>query len=1129
MPVKSANFDFLRAHDRLLVQYAAQAERYVAGDPNTALIKLRQFAELLAQQAAACSGVYVSPETRFVDVLDHLWNRGVLTPDVSQLFRGLRQAGNAAVHDHHGTTRQALHQLKMARKLAVWFHRSFGAEQGFRAGAFIVPPDPVGADEALRAELERLRQENADIASQAKDARTTAQQESNRRAEAEALAKAAYEDVAAALELAEQTEAQLAAERKRFEDRLAGVQAEAASASPARTAERVHAARLAGADLNLTEADTRRLIDAQLEQAGWEADSQALRYSRGTRPAKGRNLAIAEWPTASGPADYVLFVGLKPIAVVEAKRRATNIPARIGQAERYSRDITLTRDLASPGGPWGDFQIPFVFATNGRPYLRQLLSASGIWFRDVRRTTHHSRALEDWYTPDGLDKLLRQDQAAAEARLRAEPSDYLPLRDYQRAAIAAVEAGVVAGKRDMLLAMATGTGKTRTAICLIYRLIKAGRFNRVLFVVDRTSLGDQAHESFQNLKLEQLQSFTQIYDVKGLGDIQPDSETRLHISTIQGLVHRLSDPADDAAPLPVDQYDCVIVDECHRGYHLDQEMSEQELTFRSEADYISKYRRVLDHFDAVRIGLTATPALHTTDIFGDPVFTYSYRQAVVDGHLVDHEPPIRIVTALAEDGITWRAGQVMEVYRVRDQQFDLIHTPDEVTIEIDQFNRRVITESFNQVVCEQLTEHIDPTLPGKTLVFCATDVHADMVVRLLKKAFTHAYGEIDNDAVQKITGNAEKPGQRIRHFKNETNPRVVVTVDLLTTGIDVPAIVNLVFLRRVKSRILYEQMLGRATRLCPDIGKRYFRIFDAVDLYAALEAYSSMKPVVANPKIPFTQLAEELCTLAEPGARQVVFDQLQAKLRRKIRAMSPDVQARFEALAGTPPSVFAETLKHWSADEAGRWLADHADLPAWLDEVATGDGPVWYVSHHDDEARPSQRGYGDAERPEDYLQSFGAFVRENLNTLPALKVVTQRPRELTRQQLKALKLELDRAGFTEAGLNVAWQETTNEAIAASIIGFVRQQALGTPLLPYEERVNRAMKRILSSRAWTLPQRKWLERIGKQLVLETVVDRAALDGGHFKAQGGFDRLNKVFGGHLDEVLGSLTEAVWTDAG
>jgi type I restriction enzyme R subunit len=230
---------------------------------------------------------------------------------------------------------------------------------------------------------------------------------------------------------------------------------------------------------------------------------------------------------------------------------------------------------------------------------------------------------------------------------------------------------------------------------------------------------------------------------------------------------------------------------------------------------------------------------------------------------------VRIVTELAADGMTWRAGEEMITIAAATNLPSTITLPDEVSLDIDSYNRRVVTESFNRVVCERLAAHIDPRASEKTIVFCANDDHADLVVMLLKKAFDAAYGAIDDDLVVKITGVVDKPQQMIRRFKNEHAPTVAVSVDLLTTGIDVPKVANIVFLRRVKSRILYEQMLGRATRLCPEIDKQAFRVFDAVDLYANLAPLSDMRPVAMNPQITFEQLAKEI---AEQTARHARGD-----------------------------------------------------------------------------------------------------------------------------------------------------------------------------------------------------------------------------------------------------------------
>jgi type I restriction enzyme R subunit len=204
-----------------------------------------------------------------------------------------------------------------------------------------------------------------------------------------------------------------------------------------------------------------------------------------------------------------------------------------------------------------------------------------------------------------------------------------------------------------------------------------------------------------------------------------------------------------------------------------------------------------------------------------------------------------------------------------------------------------------------------------------------------------------------------------------------------------------------------------------------------------------------------------------------------------------------------------------------------ASSPLLDQPIADGSDQV-YISDHEDALRRVEHGYGAATRPEDYLESFGEYIRTHLNEIPALLLVVQRPRELTRKQLRELKLVLDQAGYSETAIRTAWRDLTNQDIAASIIGYVRQQALGSPLVPYEERVSRAMRQILSSRAWTPPQRKWLERIGRQLEVETVVDRESLDSGQFRQQGGgFDRLNRIFEGELDTLLTDIQDTVWRD--
>src|SRR5262249_29219624 len=207
-------------------------------------------------------------------------------------------------------------------------------------------------------------------------------------------------------------------------------------------------------------------------------------------------------------------------------------------------------------------------------------------------------------------------------------------------------------------------------------------------------------------------------------------------------------------------------------------------------------------------------------------------------------------------------------------------------------------------------------------------------------------------------------------------------------------------------------------------------------------------------------------------------------------------------------------------------LASRAGIGAILDwQSADGTPRLIPISTHGDKVTAVTRGYGTATKPEDFLTSFSAFVRDNINTIAALKLVVQRPRDLTRAQLKELRYALDREGYSEASLRRAWADAKNEEIAASIIGFVRQAAIGDPLIPYEDRVKSAMRRILASRAWTEPQRRWLTRIGEQVAKELIVDRESLDAEPFSNSGGVTRLNKVFGGELEAILGEINEELW----
>ncbi len=1103
--MRSLNFEFLKSDEPLLHKLGTAAERYCFDDPNVSLYKLRQFGEMLAQVLAKRARLEVPTDQH--GVLRSLSDRGIIRGDVDRLFHELRKTGNAAVHNFGGSQRVALECLEYAYLLAGWFYRGFIiAEKTFKLPPFVPPTfqDPATPSletTRLKQEVDRLNQKLAESLSIAELA------EADRVRQAQQL-----------LDL-QQSAMDAATEKQQIEQRLRELEERAQDLTPQTLQKLVN--RAVDTTIDLDESATRRLIDRQLQAAGWLADSQGLTHSSGARPQKNVNQAIAEVPIGNGRADYVLYLGLDAVGVIEAKRRRKSVQeGGLRQAMRYAKGLN----------------VPFVFATNGKPLQQQLRSQSGIWFQDLRSQTNGSRPMGSWLQPDDLKDMLKRDRAVADAKLgELEFAGSLQLYDYQQQAVLAVETAIADQRREILLAMATGTGKTRTAIALCYRLLQADRFRRILFLVDRSILGDQTELSFGEVNVSPTLRFSDVFDVMGLKNIVPDIDTRVQIATVQGLVKRVLYAGDNGKISP-GQYDCIIVDECHRGYTIDREMSDAELEFRDLNDYLSKYRQVLDYFDAVKIGLTATPALHTSQIFGPPVFYYTYNQAVMDGKLVPHEPAIAIHTKLSDENVIWERDAEIETLNPLTNQIDILQAPDEITVSVEQFNRRVMVPEFNRVVCEALCDRLDPYGQGKTLIFCVTDVHADEVVGLLREGLRDRYGEIHQDLVAKITGAADQPKEWTKRFKNEQYPKIVVTVDLLTTGVDVPKITNLVFLRRVNSRILYEQMIGRATRLCKDIGKEAFTIYDAVGVCRSMEAHTSMTPTVVTPKTNFRELVRQITDTdlsngkinAIANVSQAV-DQILSKLQRQRSNWTQERLSTFETIAGVTIDALVPFVRSQSPTELQAWVRSRPELGEFLDQRESMVRNLW-IANHADEVRRVERLYSASEArgnsAGDYLERFQEFLRSH-NELIALTVVTQRPRELTRSHLKEVRQLLSESGFNEKALEVAWREQTNQEIAASIIGFIRQAAIGDALVPWAARVDRAMRDIYASQAWTTPQRKWLEHIERQLRVELVVDRSALDQGAFATIGGFKQGNKVFGGELESVLERICDRLWVD--
>jgi type I restriction enzyme R subunit len=573
-------------------------------------------------------------------------------------------------------------------------------------------------------------------------------------------------------------------------------------------------------------------IDPKLVALGWTV----IRYRPDLQIATLNKCAVAEFPTANGPADYALVVDGQVLAIIEAKKLTLGPQNVLTQAERYSRGAAGPFDFHG-------FHVPFLYSTNGEV----------IWFHDVRHELSRSRRIAEFHTPAALRELLTRDVERAAEALAGVSQWHPRLRPYQIEACQAMERAICDRKRQMLVAMATGTGKTFTLVNEAYRLMKSGAGRRILFLVDRRALAAQAVRAFAAYEPEPGLKFDQIYEVYSqrfhredfdedekfdpkvlpsayLMDPKP-GHAFVYVCTIQRMAINLfgrqvafgvgdDDPDEDAERLaiPIHAFDVIVADECHRGY--------------STAE-ISVWRDTLDHFDAVKIGLTATPAAHTKAYFRDIVYRYEYERAVREGFLVDYDA-VRIKSNVRMKGVFLQEGEQVGVIDTRTGLEKMDELEDEREFPSAEIEEKITSPDSNRKIIEELRKYCDQheqeykRFP-KTLIFAANDLphtsHADSLVEICRDVFGRG-----DSFVQKITGRVDRPLQRIREFRNRPTPGIVVSVDMLSTGVDIPDLEFIVMLRPVKSRILFEQMLGRGTRKGDRfLDKSHFTVFDCFD------------------------------------------------------------------------------------------------------------------------------------------------------------------------------------------------------------------------------------------------------------------------------------------------------------
>ena len=882
------------------------------------------------------------------------------------------------------------------------------------------------------------------------------------------------------------------------------------------------------------EQSARLQIDAQLSAAGWTIqDIATLNLSA------SRGVAVREMQSMGGPADYVLFVDGKALGIVEAKKVGTTLSAVAEQSARY----TTAKNWIPQR--WAD-PLPFTYETTG-------IETN---FRDQQDPDSRSRPVFAFHTPEHLLELVQQ-PSTLRKRLRhlafAHPLNETGLRECQIDALSSLEKSLAENRPRALIQMATGSGKTFTAVTQAYRLIKHAGAKRILFLVDRGNLGRQTVNEFQQFTTpDDGRKFTDLYNVQMLGPGGIDPVCKVTVSTIQRLYSQLSGNAtfDDEADehsgyeaagatvgkdplevrynpkIPIESFDFVIVDECHRSiYNL--------------------WRQVIEYFDAFLIGLTATPSKATLGFFDRNLVTeYPYVQAVADGVNVGYDI-YRIKTEVSEKGVTVKAGHD---YQKRDRltrakrweiqeaeetfqktQLDRsVVVPDQIRTVIRTFREKLFTEIFPDRPARAKAMGLDEPWVPKTLIFAKDDSHAEDIVDIVRKEFGKG-----NDFCKKITYRASgKSEDIIKAFRTAPEFRIAVTVDMIATGTDIKPLECLLFLRDVRSQLYFEQMKGRGTRtidpdalasVTPDAGgKTRFVLVDAVGVTESDKTDS--RPMESKPSVAFDKLllgiamgARDEATLTTVASRLARLDRMLSRTDREeiakvsgghsvkqiaaalIKATDPDeikakAQASGAATYSEPTPAELKAAAEALAEEAAKPLATN---PALRDLLEAKRRKADVTIDHLTGDTVISAGY-DEEKARQLVTSWKQFLEDNQNEITALQILYNRPhakRHLVYEELKTLAEAVGRPPYHIAPAEV-WKAyehlekrpvTTDPVkILTNLITLVRHTVdpQKTPLAPFPELVETRYQQWLTQHGerFTDGQRHWLDVIKNYVAL-----------------------------------------------
>ena len=903
------------------------------------------------------------------------------------------------------------------------------------------------------------------------------------------------------------------------------------------------------------EDQSRLVIDRKLSESGWtvqDLTSLNLTASRG--------VAVREFPTSSGPVDYALFVEGAPVGVVEAKKAEAG--EKITTVERQSSRY------ANSSFKWvkGDHRIRFAYEATDRL----------VRFTDYSDDKYRSRTVFSFHRPETLAALLRQPDTVRNNLKRFPPFDSTGFRKCQIAAIENLDRSFAENRPKALVQMATGAGKTFTAITAAYRLLKYGRMNRILFLVDTRGLGEQAEREFLAYRpTDDNRSFSQIYGVHRLKSSYIPEGVQICIGTIQRMYsilrgEELDESAEETsfnevesadsrppkevvynAKVPPEFFDCIIVDECHRSIY-------------------NVWKQVLEYFDSFVIGLTATPDKRTFAFFDENVVSeYPREQAILDGVNVG-EDVFLIETAVGK-GTTHIMKQRIEVRSRLSRAKRWKQLDEDVDYTPSQLDRDVVNPSQIRAVVRTFRDNVFTTLfprrreVPKTLVFAKTDSHADDIVQIVREEF----GE-GNEFCRKITYAAENPESVLSSFHNDYYPRIAVTVDMIATGTDVKPIECLLFMRDVRSRNYFEQMKGRGTRtlskddlqkVSPSAteNKDHFVIVDAVGVTKSRK--TDTRTLERKPSVSTREL---MMNVALGDRSEDTLTSLANRLVRLNSQMTPGERREFAEKAGEGAGQVAERLLNAFDEDvilakARETCVAEAPTDAQLAQARTSLATEAVapfqkpdVRDYVENVRRSHEQIIDSVNPDTVLfagfdsqqeksadhviSTFRQFIEENKDEIVALRIIYDqryKDRPMAIEGLKGLYERLKGKGVTIERLwdcyairkpgKVRRGTVAQLADLVSIIRF--EMGYADDLAPFADRVNYnfmqwTLRRNAGAVHFTDEQMEWLRLVKDHIAVSLSIEPADLDLNPFDRKGGLGRFYEVFGENYAAVLAEL---------